>query len=105
MKMVKKEFYAQRGYLKLSCATCHVQGVGQRVRLQYLSPVLGAVTHFPVYRTGKGKLFTLEGRLGGCNRNQGEHPHKAGSDWSSNVLYFMAYMSNGMDLSGPDVRR
>ena len=35
----------------------------------------------------------------------GEAPHKPGSDWSSDVLYFMAYMSNGMDLSGPDVRR
>jgi len=101
----KQEFYAQRGYLKLSCASCHVQGAGQRVRLQYLSPILGGVTHFPVYRTGKGKMFTLEGRLGGCNRNMGEAPHKPGSDWSSNVLYFMSYMSNGMDLSGPDVRR
>jgi sulfur-oxidizing protein SoxA len=101
----KKEFYSQRGYLSLSCATCHVQGAGQRVRLQYLSQTLGHVTHFPVYRTGKGKLFTLEGRLGGCNRNMGEKPHKASSDWSSDVLYFMAYMSNGMDLSGPDVRR
>jgi sulfur-oxidizing protein SoxA len=101
----KKEFYKQRGYLNLSCATCHVQGAGQRVRLQYLSQTLGHTTHFPVYRTGKGKLFTLEGRLGGCNRNMGEKPHKPGSDWSSDVLYFMAYMSNGMDLSGPDVRR
>jgi len=101
----KEEFYSQRGYLKLSCASCHVQGAGQRVRLEYLSPTLGGVTHFPVYRIGKGKTFTLEGRLGGCNRNMGETPHKPGSDWSSNVLYFMSYMSNGMDLSGPDVRR
>jgi sulfur-oxidizing protein SoxA len=101
----RDEFYTQRGYLELSCASCHVQGAGQRVRLQYLSQTLGHTTHFPVYRTGKGKMFTLEGRLGGCNRNMGEAPHKPGSDWSSDVLYFMSYMNNGLPLTGPDVRR
>jgi len=101
----KKNFYAQRGYLELSCAECHVQGQAKRVRLQYLSQTFGHVTHFPVYRVGKSKLFTLEGRLGGCNRNMGEAPHKPGSDWSSDTLYFMSYMSNGMNLTGPDVRR
>jgi sulfur-oxidizing protein SoxA len=101
----KHEFYAQRGYLELSCASCHVQGAGQRVRLEFMSPITGGVTHFPSYRISKDSLRTLETRLGGCNRNMGEVPHKAGSDWSSDVLYFMAYMSNGMDLSGPDVRK
>jgi len=102
----KKEYYSQKGYLKLSCATCHVQGAGKRVRLQYLSPLLGQVTHFPVYRVGKGKQFTLEGRLGGCNRDEGENYklHKPGKKWSNDVLYFMSYMSNGMNIA-LDVRR
>ena len=101
----RDEFYTQRGYLELSCASCHVQGAGKRVRLEYLSETFGHTTHFPVYRNGKGKMFTLEGRLGGCNRNMGEKPHKPGVDWSSDVLYFMSYMSNGLPLTGPDVRR
>jgi len=101
----KHEFYAQRGYLELSCASCHVQGAGQRVRLEFMSPITGGMTHFPSYRISKDSLRTLETRLGGCNRNMGEKPHKAGSDWTSDILYFMAYMSNGMDLSGPDVRK
>ena len=46
----KKEYYTQRGYLKLSCATCHVQGTAQRVRNESLSQLLGHSTHFPVYR-------------------------------------------------------
>ena len=102
----KQEYYSQRGYLKLSCASCHVQGAGQRVRLQLMSPLLGHVTHFPVYRVGKGKSFTLEGRLGGCNRDEGENYklHKPGHTWANNVLYFMSYMSNGMDIA-LDVRR
>jgi len=101
----KKEFYTQRGYLELSCAECHVQGAGQRVRLQYLSQTFGHTTHFPVYRTGKGKLYTLEGRLGGCVKNMGQKPAKPNADWSSDVLYFMSYMSNGMNINGSDVRR
>jgi len=101
----KKEFYTQRGYLQLSCAECHVQGSAKRVRLEYMSHIEGDFTHFPVYRNGKAKMFTQEGRLGGCNRNMGEAPHKPGSDWSSDVLYFINYMANGMDVNGPDVRR
>ncbi len=102
----KQEYYSQRGYLKLSCASCHVQGAGQRVRLQLMSPLVGHVTHFPVFRVGKGKAFTLEGRLGGCNRDEGENYklHKPGKTWQNNVLYFMSYMSNGMDIA-LDVRR
>jgi sulfur-oxidizing protein SoxA len=104
-KAGKKNFYTQRGYLGLSCAECHLQGQAKRVRLQYLSQTLGHVTHFPVYRVGKGKLFTLEGRLGGCVKNMGQKPAKPNSDWSSDTLYFLSYMSNGMNLTGPDVRR
>jgi sulfur-oxidizing protein SoxA len=100
----KQEFYSQRGYFKLSCATCHVDGAGKRVRLQFMSSALGAVTHFPVYRVGNGKVFTLEGRLGGCERDTGEKPQKPNSDWASNILYFMSYMSNGMPVA-QDVRR
>jgi len=101
----KKEYYAQRGYLKLSCATCHVQGAGQRVRNEYLSPLYGHVTHFPVYRLKWQGLGTLERRLKGCEKNQGETPHKPGSKWQNDMLYFMSYMSNGMPVDGPDIRK
>ncbi len=101
----KKYYYSQRGYLKLSCATCHVQGAGNRVRREVLSPLLGHTTHFPVYRLKWQGLGTLERRIKGCEKNQGEHPHKPGSAWVSEMLYFMAYMSNGLPVDGPDVRK
>jgi len=107
----KKEYYTQRGYLKLSCATCHVQGAGKRVRNESLSTLLGHTTHFPVYRLKWGKdkvengLGTLERRMAGCNKDQGENPHKTNSKWMKELLYFMAYMSNGMNVDGPDVRK
>jgi len=101
----KKAYYSQRGYLKLSCATCHVQGTGKRVRNEYMSPLLGHTTHFPVYRLKWQGLGTLERRIEGCNKDEGENPHKPGSVWMSNVLYFMAYMSNEMPVDGPAIRK
>ncbi|WP_457608524.1 sulfur oxidation c-type cytochrome SoxA [Nitratifractor sp.] len=101
----KKEYYAQRGYLKLSCANCHVQGAGKRVRREYLSPLLGHMTHFPVYRLKWQGLGTIERRIKGCEKNQGETPHKPGSDWTAEMVYFMSYMSNGLPVDGPDIRK
>jgi len=107
----KEYYYTQRGYLKLSCATCHVQGAGKRVRNESLSQLVGQTTHFPVYRLKWGKdkvengLGTLERRMEGCVKDQGQVPPKTNSKEMKELLYFMAYMSNGMNVDGPDVRK
>jgi len=107
----KEYYYTQRGYLKLSCATCHVQGAGKRVRNESLSQLVGQTTHFPVYRLKWGKdkvengLGTLERRMAGCVKDQGQVPPKTNSKEMKELLYFMAYMSNGMNVDGPDVRK
>jgi len=107
----KEYYYTQRGYLKLSCATCHVQGAGKRVRNESLSQLFGQTTHFPVYRLKWGKdkvangLGTLERRMAGCIKDQGQVPPKTNSEQMKELLYFMAYMSNGMNVDGPDVRK
>ena len=107
----KKYYYSQRGYLKLSCATCHVQGTAQRVRNESMSQLLGHTTHFPVFRLKWGKddvkkgLGTLERRMSGCIKDQGQIPPKDTSNEMKELLYFMAYMSNGMAVDGPDLRK
>lgn len=108
----KEFYYSQRGYLKLSCATCHVQGAAQRVRNESLSQLLGHTTHFPVYRLKWGAsdknsdgLGTLERRMSGCIKDQGQNPPKADSKTMKELLYFMSYMSNGMPVDGPDIRK
>ncbi|WP_320034088.1 sulfur oxidation c-type cytochrome SoxA [Campylobacterota bacterium DY0563] len=108
----KKYYYTQRGYLKLSCAECHVQGAGQRVRNESLSPFLGQVTHFPVYRLkwaagdkNNDGLGTLERRMSGCIKDQGQVPPANDSKEMKELLFFMAYMSNGMKIDGPDIRK
>lgn len=108
----KEYYYSQRGYLKLSCATCHVQGTAQRVRNESLSQLLGHTTHFPVYRLKWGAkdknsdgLGTLERRMQGCIKDQGQNPPKPSSKEMKELLYFMAYMSNEMPVDGPDIRK
>ena len=101
----KQIFYTQRGYLELSCAECHVQGAGQRVRLEYMSPTLGHVTHFPVFRSTKEKLLTVENRVRGCVKDTGQVKPKYDGKFLGDLIYFMSYMSNGMPLSGPDIRK
>jgi sulfur-oxidizing protein SoxA len=108
----KKYYYSQRGYLKLSCATCHVQGAAQRVRNESMSQLLGHTSHFPVYRLKWGAkdknsdgLGTLERRMQGCIKDQGQNPPKTSSKEMKELLYFMSYMSNGMPVDGPDIRK
>ncbi len=101
----KKYYFSQRGYIDISCANCHVQGAGKRVRRDYLSPLVGQVTHFPVYRLSWEELGTLERRLKGCIKDQGQQPPKPFSEDMRDLIYFLSYMSNGMKVDGPDVRK
>ena len=101
----KEFYYTQRGYLKMSCATCNIQGAGQRVRNENLSPLVGQVTHFPVHRLKWDSVGTLERRMSGCVVDQGQVPPKDESTQMKELLYFMAYMSNGMAVDGPDIRK
>ena len=101
----KEYYYTQRGYLKLSCAECHIQGAGQRVRNEKLSPLTGQVTQFPVYRLKWEELGTLERRLSGCIVDQGQVSPKDESTQMKELVYFLAYMSNGMSIDGPDIRK
>jgi sulfur-oxidizing protein SoxA len=101
----KEYYYTQRGYLTLSCAECHVQGAGKRVRNEALSQLLGHTTHFPVYRLKWQGLGTLERRVDGCIKDQGQNPPKTNSKDMKELIYFMSYMSNGMKFDGPDIRK
>jgi len=101
----KNFFYAKRGQLNMSCADCHVYNAGNRVRADILSPALGHVTHFPVYRSKWGGLGTLHRRYGGCNKQVRAKPYKPQSDEYKTLEYFESYMSNGLASNGPGARK
>ncbi|SMN12171.1 sulfur oxidation protein SoxA [uncultured Candidatus Thioglobus sp.] len=105
----KKFFYAKRGQLNLSCANCHIDAVGQRIRGNTLSPALGQITHFPVWRgkwaQKKGDGFgTIQRRYGGCNKQVRAKPFKRHKAEYNNLEFFHTVMSNGMEISGTEYR-
>lgn len=109
----KNHFYRKRGQMNFSCADCHVYNSGMNIRTDLLSPALGQVTHFPVWRlkwaAGKSDitsgLGTLHRRYGGCNKNIRAKPFKAQSDEYVALEYFHTYMNKGLNLNGPAIRQ
>ena len=101
----KKFYYTRRGQLNFSCATCHVQNAGMKIRSEILSPGLGQTTHFPVYRSKWGTVGTLHRRFTGCNKQVRAKPFKAQGEEYRNLEYFMTYMNNGFELNGPGARK
>ncbi|MCW8945701.1 MAG: sulfur oxidation c-type cytochrome SoxA [Sedimenticola sp.] len=101
----KKFYFTRRGQLNFSCANCHLQNTGLKVRTEILSPTVGHVTHWPVYRSKWGTVGTLHRRFTGCNKNIRAKPMKAQGEQYRNLEYFLSYMSNGQELNGPGARK
>lgn len=101
----KRQFYAKRGQLNLACADCHVYNAGNRVRADLLSPALGQVTHFPVYRSKWGGIGTLHRRYAGCHEQVRAKPFKAQSEEYRALEYFHTFMSKGLEANGPGARK
>jgi sulfur-oxidizing protein SoxA len=101
----KSQFYAKRGQMNMACADCHVYNAGNKIRADLLSPALGQVTHFPVYRSKWGELGTLHRRYGGCNKQVRAKPYKAQGPEYTALEYFHTYMSNGLEINGPGARK
>lgn len=99
-----KKFYNQRrGLLDLSCANCHVENPGRRIRADLLSQ--GQSNGFPTYRLKWQKLGSLHRRFRGCNKNIRAQPYKSGSQDYVNLELFLGYRGNGLKIESPSVRR
>uniref|UniRef100_Q3APA2 SoxAX cytochrome complex subunit A n=1 Tax=Chlorobium chlorochromatii (strain CaD3) TaxID=340177 RepID=Q3APA2_CHLCH len=101
----KEFFYAKHGKLNMSCAGCHMQYAGQRLRSEILSPALGHTTHFPVFRSKWGEIGTLHKRYGGCTNDTGSKASAMQSEEFRNLEFFETIMSNGLQFNGPASRK
>jgi len=101
----RHHYYAKRGQLNLACADCHVYYGGNMIRADLLSPALGQVSHFPVYRSKWGGLGTLHRRYSGCNKQVRAKPFPMQSDEYRALEYFHTYMSNDLEFNGPGARK
>lgn len=101
----KKFYFTRRGQLNFSCASCHFQNAGLRIRSEILSAAVGHTTHFPVYRSKWGTVGTLHRRFTGCNKQVRAKPFKAQGKEYRNLEYFLTHMSNGQTFNGPGARK
>lgn len=98
-------FVEPRGQLSLSCASCHVYNASRQARSDILSPLVGHVSHFPVWRGKWNDLGTLQRRYEGCHKNMRAAPLKVQGEDYNNLEFFSAYMSNGLEINGPSYRQ
>ena len=101
----KKLYFTKKGQLNFSCADCHVYQTGTKLRADIPSPAIGHPTHFPVYRSGMGRLVTLHERFAGCLNRIRAKSFKGGSDELNNLEFLTTFMSNGLEVNGPGSRK
>jgi len=100
----KRYFYTRRGQLNFSCAGCHVQSPGERLRAEILAPALGILNAMPIYRSEWGGMGTISRRFITCNSQTRAVPLEAQSDEYRDLEYYLSYVSNGLPISGPGAR-
>ena len=100
----KRYFYTRRGQLNFSCATCHVQYPGERMRAEILAPALGILNAMPIYRSEWGGMGTISRRFTTCNSQIRGVPLEPQADEYRDLEYYLSYVSNGLPISGPGAR-
>jgi sulfur-oxidizing protein SoxA len=100
----KRYFYTRRGQLNFSCATCHVQNPGERMRAEVLAPALGILNAMPIYRSEWGGMGTISRRFTTCNSQIRGVPLDPQDEDYRDLEYFLSYVSNGLPISGPGAR-
>jgi sulfur-oxidizing protein SoxA len=100
----KRYFYTRRGQLNFSCANCHVQSPGERLRAEILAPALGILNAMPIYRSEWAGMGTISRRFITCNSQTRAVPEEAQSGDYRDLEYFLSYVSNGLPISGPGAR-
>jgi sulfur-oxidizing protein SoxA len=100
----KRYFYTRRGQLNFSCASCHVQSPGERIRAEVLAPALGILNAMPIYRSEWSGMGTTSRRFITCNSQTRAVPLEPQSDEYRDVEYYLSYVANGLPISGPGAR-
>jgi L-cysteine S-thiosulfotransferase len=100
----KQYFYTRRGQLNFSCASCHIQSPGERIRAEVLAPALGILNAMPIYRSEWGGMGTISRRFTTCNSQIRATPLDPQAPEYRNLEYYLSYLSNGLPISGPGAR-
>jgi len=96
-------YYEQQGQLDLSCAQCHEQSWGKRLRAETISQ--GHPNGFPAYRLEWQTLGSLHRRLRACFQGVRAEPFASGSPELVNLELYLAWRVQGLAVETPAVRR
>jgi sulfur-oxidizing protein SoxA len=97
-------YFRRIGQLNASCAGCHVYNAGNIMRMEIISPMLGAAAHWPIFRGGE-ELMTLQGRFNRCMVQMRAEPSGYNSEAWNDLEYFLSYQSNGIPLKSSVFRK
>ncbi len=98
----KAYFEARRGQMDMSCAHCHVNYEGLRLRAQVLSQ--GQLNGFPTYRLANQRVNGAHLRFRQCENRLRASFQKAGADDYVNLELYMMSRGNGLEIETPAVR-
>lgn len=99
----RRLYETRRGQLGISCAQCHVQNVGARLRGDVISQ--GMVDGFPIYRLTWQTMGSRPRMLRWCSRAVRATPFEWGSDDAAALEFWLARRAQGLPISTPAVRR
>ena len=96
-------FYARRGQLDLSCASCHEQHVGDHLRAETISQ--GQTNGFPIYRALWQTMGSTHRMFAWCNEAVRAEPYALGAQEYVDLELFERWRSMGLNVETPAVRR
>jgi sulfur-oxidizing protein SoxA len=99
----RKLYYEQQGQLDISCAQCHEQSWGKRLRVEKISQ--GHPNGFPAYRLEWQTMGSLHRRLRACFQGVRAEPFISGSQELVALELFLAWRAEGLPIETPAVRR
>ena len=96
-------FFAQQGQLNISCAQCHDDNWGKRLRAERISQ--GHSNGFPTYRLEWQTMGSLHRRLRACFQGVRAEPFASGSPEFVALELYLASRASGLGIETPAVRR
>ncbi|MBV0893444.1 sulfur oxidation c-type cytochrome SoxA [Paracoccus sp. Z118] len=99
-----RDYYqTRRGQLNLSCANCHDEQTGNRLRGETISQ--GHVNGFPIYRQLWQDMGSVGRMIAWCNEAVRATPLPEGSQMAVDLELYLRARGNGLAIETPAVRR
>jgi L-cysteine S-thiosulfotransferase len=96
-------YYTRQGQLNLSCAQCHEQNWGKKLRAETLSQ--GQSNGYPTYRLEWQTLGSLYRRLRSCYAGVRAEPPPYNSPEHLGLELYLAWRAEGLPIEAPALRR